>query len=856
MKQFVSFFKPNGSELYLLSNNRLFSISLQDFSLQSSRYIKKMSSVTHFCVSKKLGLLFFYGCPEIEEKLDDDMVIIKKGNLHRYNLLAEEMINDSFKKGPNGVLSKIKKQERNEETQFFKDVQNIENGLFSIEKKQKELKPDCCNIIMNGNYIVKVFEHYIKLYHCFNINRSVRKFKTGENEEGCCAMSSDFCVLAYPDQQIGSLTVVKIHIDQTIWKTTITKAFETKITQLKLSKSGILVAAASKKGKLIKIFDSNTGKKVSELRRGTTNRMIVDMCFSRDNSHFAVLSETGTLHIFKLNEKEKKGKLFNKIFAVNNRGFGKYRGIEEPYKCCFKKVKDYSICVVVITKKGNIFELKFDKKKGESPTTATKRHVDDFVSKNYSYSQSNDSKYRNEIVSSTPNSEEPKIQYHQYIVDCVRRNEEIEQIKEQKIEFNPESKENVYWLIDVLKKKLNFEKDLFLYIKENNTFLDPSIAIMKLFKENQTKITKEELKIKDVLTIYYDFKPDEYCEITYQELPFMISRHSLLQIPTTKEEKKEENKEKEEKKCVIFGGMYISKAKFKHEEKMYELKFKENEKEDGKIIEINTIENAKMKLPLHSHSSFYDSKNEEIYVFGGAHEIEFSSTMYCYNLKKKEWRIVKTKGSIPTKRIDASIVFKEKERKAILFGGFTKSMQSQKGEYCDNLYQFDLETLEWTIIIPISKFIPIGRAKHYLKLYNNDKDVLLVSGIYDQTPCFDTWSFNFTNRRWRRISVFSPANIIACYVLKDNYLVSVPNDLSKIFIFNIIKKTWRNIPILQKESKFNIKRNETSFSSVSSIMDKKCNRIYIVGGESINRKSTNTVAKIEFSDVEKVFSVI
>jgi len=65
-----------------------------------------------------------------------------------------------------------------------------------------------------------------------------------------------------------------------------------------LSRDGKLAATASDKGTLIRVWDTESGKLVKELRRGAEQATIWSICFSADNSLLAVSSSNGTCHIF------------------------------------------------------------------------------------------------------------------------------------------------------------------------------------------------------------------------------------------------------------------------------------------------------------------------------------------------------------------------------------------------------------------------------------------------------------------------------------------------------------------------------------------------------------------------------
>ncbi len=67
---------------------------------------------------------------------------------------------------------------------------------------------------------------------------------------------------------------------------------------MQLNIQGTRIATASDKGTLIRIFDTQTGKLLSELRRGTQPATIYSINFSADSSLVCASSSHGTIHIF------------------------------------------------------------------------------------------------------------------------------------------------------------------------------------------------------------------------------------------------------------------------------------------------------------------------------------------------------------------------------------------------------------------------------------------------------------------------------------------------------------------------------------------------------------------------------
>ena len=72
------------------------------------------------------------------------------------------------------------------------------------------------------------------------------------------------------------------------------------LSTLAVTPSGRLVATTSARGTLIRVWDVATGKRVSELRRGTDQAEIYGVAFRPDEAELAVWSDKGTVHVFAL----------------------------------------------------------------------------------------------------------------------------------------------------------------------------------------------------------------------------------------------------------------------------------------------------------------------------------------------------------------------------------------------------------------------------------------------------------------------------------------------------------------------------------------------------------------------------
>ncbi|RKP29784.1 WD40 repeat-like protein [Metschnikowia bicuspidata] len=82
------------------------------------------------------------------------------------------------------------------------------------------------------------------------------------------------------------------------------EAHKAALSAMCLSNDGALLATASNKGTIVRVFNVHTGVKLYQFRRGTYPTKIYSLAFSSDNRYVVATSSSGTVHIFRLGEEE------------------------------------------------------------------------------------------------------------------------------------------------------------------------------------------------------------------------------------------------------------------------------------------------------------------------------------------------------------------------------------------------------------------------------------------------------------------------------------------------------------------------------------------------------------------------
>ena len=89
-------------------------------------------------------------------------------------------------------------------------------------------------------------------------------------------------------------------------KNTVIKAHKRVISYLALNFSGSILATSSQTGAKIKIYHTETGQLLQELRRGISRAEILQLTFHRSSKFLACTSDKETIHIFELYESASK----------------------------------------------------------------------------------------------------------------------------------------------------------------------------------------------------------------------------------------------------------------------------------------------------------------------------------------------------------------------------------------------------------------------------------------------------------------------------------------------------------------------------------------------------------------------
>ncbi|XP_057475172.1 autophagy-related protein 18c-like isoform X2 [Actinidia eriantha] len=221
-----------------------------------------------------------YNCDPLKETFRRDL---KSGGfgivemLFRSNILA--LVGGKFNSQypPNKVI-------------IWDDHQSRCIGEFSFRFEVRAVK-------LRRDRIVVVLEHKIYVYN-FTDLKLLHQIETLSNPRGLCCLSHmlNTSVLACLGLRRGQVRVEHFGLSMTRF----IDAHDSQIATLTLTMDGLLLATASTKGTLIRIFNTMDGTRLQEVRRGVDKADIYSIALSPNVQWLAVSSDKGTVHIFSL----------------------------------------------------------------------------------------------------------------------------------------------------------------------------------------------------------------------------------------------------------------------------------------------------------------------------------------------------------------------------------------------------------------------------------------------------------------------------------------------------------------------------------------------------------------------------
>ncbi|XP_060837428.1 WD repeat domain phosphoinositide-interacting protein 4-like [Rhopalosiphum padi] len=166
------------------------------------------------------------------------------------------------------------------------------------------------SVRMRRNKIIVVTMDKISVFTFPSVVKHIINLETRPNPMGLCEITpletSTKQIIAYPGNKIGSIHIMDVsNLEATSSSApAILNAHQGEISCLAINPLGTLIASASSKGTLIRIWDTSHKVKVAELRRGSDTATLYCLNFSPNSEFLCCSSDKGTIHIFAVIESD------------------------------------------------------------------------------------------------------------------------------------------------------------------------------------------------------------------------------------------------------------------------------------------------------------------------------------------------------------------------------------------------------------------------------------------------------------------------------------------------------------------------------------------------------------------------
>ncbi|KAK7208530.1 WD40-repeat-containing domain protein [Myxozyma melibiosi] len=180
---------------------------------------------------------------------------------------------------------------------------------------------------LNRRRLIVVLEEQIYVYDISNM-KLLHTIETSPNPNAICALSpsSDNCYIAYPSptsnnpqvpqpsgsyppsNQVPSFVQgsgdVLIYDALALQPVNVIEAHKSPLSCIALNQEGTMMATASDKGTIVRVFSVPSGAKLFQFRRGSYPSKIYSITFNITSTLLCVSSATDTVHIFKIADME------------------------------------------------------------------------------------------------------------------------------------------------------------------------------------------------------------------------------------------------------------------------------------------------------------------------------------------------------------------------------------------------------------------------------------------------------------------------------------------------------------------------------------------------------------------------
>ena len=168
--------------------------------------------------------------------------------------------------------------------------------IWDDKKKTKvitlEFRTAVQRVRITRSHIAIVLLNSVNLYKFSTTPEKLGAFETTNNPFGLCCLGKK--TLVFPGRTPGHIQLVEL-VNRNV---SIVPAHSTPLRALDLSRDEEVLASASEKGTLLRLWAISNCSRLAELRRGVDPAAIFSIAISPSSTYLAVTSDKSTLHIF------------------------------------------------------------------------------------------------------------------------------------------------------------------------------------------------------------------------------------------------------------------------------------------------------------------------------------------------------------------------------------------------------------------------------------------------------------------------------------------------------------------------------------------------------------------------------
>ena len=197
-------------------------------------------------------------------------------------------------------------------------------------------------------------------------------------------------------------------------------------------------------------------------------------------------------------------------------------------------------------------------------------------------------------------------------------------------------------------------------------------------------------------------------------------------------------------------------------------------------------------LPRFAHTAVFDPPTHKMFIWSGQ-GVAFFNDAWAFDLTLHRWeKLFPVSGIIPEARYGSVAVYDPRNRRLVMFAGFTNS-----GRYNDS-QAYDIQTNGWIDLTP-SGTKPAARCLH-TAAYDAARHRMIMYGGQISGPIDDIWAFDLHDNTWTNLTPATrpPGRYFASSIYTDDRVFvfggTTPTALvNELWSFDLRDSTWLQV---------------------------------------------------------------